>query len=171
MTERQKLNPPKKQPLVTTVPSEQAVIDVLTRHGIPAITGKALGIRWCDVVCFGCIGVEVKHAYLRGKMFTFVFTPSQQKRLKADFIVLVCDYETHQTYHVFDVKDEVFYKNGKLKIGICYIPRQHRQKSRFPILTVDKMEASKDDWGKIEQLLKQRQIQLIETGKNLPDWA
>lgn len=113
-----------KEPYAFT---EKIGIEYLASNGIPVLPGKALSHSWVDVIAFGCIKIEVKFARLKrvyGKdTFTFTATNRQsQNGFRADIILLICDYHTHMTYHLFSAANPVFYMNGRIKIGLTFVP-------------------------------------------------
>lgn len=112
---------------IPIVPGEIDAIAYLKAHRISAAPGKLFGHAWTDVIALGCIGIEVKHAKLesaRGKdKFTFVTTPSQQKKgFSGELVMLVCEYPTKLTHHLFYATDPVFYMKDRLKVGFTFTP-------------------------------------------------
>lgn len=104
--------------------SEQWGIDYLHSKGIPSLPGKSLSYAWVDVIAFGCVRVEVKYSNLtEDGAFKFNLTPGQKKRgLLGDVVMLVCDYGTRTTFHLFPPAFPAFYINGKLKTGFHFTP-------------------------------------------------
>lgn len=152
------------------VETENLAIRQFALNGIPALPGKSLGVSWCDVLCFGCVGVEVKQSLVFDGGFTFVFTPTQQSRVKGDVIMLICDYGQYNTYHLFDSQFEGFYKNGKLKSGITY--KRERSNSGLPVVfTPALMDEAQNRWGLIKTHLERYCKELATTGNPLPRWA
>lgn len=102
---------------------ERFGIDYLHSMGIPALPGKALSYAWVDVIAFGCVRVEVKYSTLHNGRFKFSLTPKQNSRgVLGDVILLVCDYGTKATYHLFLPSHPAFYINDKLKTGFHFTP-------------------------------------------------
>lgn len=108
--------------------TEKLAISFFTQHGIFALPGKAFAVAHCDILCWGCIKVEVKHARLayhrRLKTFVFHATPKQVERgYIADLVLLVCDHTPqYRTFHLFRADDPVFSLNGHIKRGLMFRP-------------------------------------------------
>lgn len=139
---------------ISRVPSENEAIKELARHGMPALPGKALGFRFVDTVVWGCVFIEVKIAKWDGHSFMFWFSAQRNKGLiRGHLVMFICDYGDHQTYHLFDAKHPVFYNNGKIKMGIKYMPnpKSKRGWKSDNAMTADLMNAAKDQWQMIEQ--------------------
>lgn len=117
-------NPKSTTKQVSYVTSEQWGIKYLHSKGIPALPGKALSYAWVDIIAFGCVRVEVKYStLLEGEHFKFTLTPGQKKRgLLGDVVMLICDYGTRTTSHLFLPSFPAFYINGKLKTGFHFTP-------------------------------------------------
>jgi hypothetical protein len=108
--------------------TEKIALDFFHRQGIFALPGKALAVAHCDVLCWGAVRVEVKHAVLTvhrtQKCFVFSSTPKQvQRGYLADIILLICEYSpTRRTFHLFHKNDPVFNINGHVKTGFMFRP-------------------------------------------------
>lgn len=154
---------------VSTIATENDVITELAKLGIPALPGKALSHQWADVVAFGCVLIEVKSATLHHfRSFDFGFTASQQAgKLRGDIIVLVCKYDTVNTFHVFP-SSASFFRNedGKLKTAVAWTPNRKFQ-GRPAVLTDDMMSAAKDNWDIVERYLTKVSAKLA-AGHQLP---
>lgn len=155
-------------PKVSSIPSENDVITELAKMGIPAFPGKAFNHHLADIVAWGCVLIETKSSAMHENGgFEFAFTHRQQKReIRGSLIVLVCRYNDHNTYHVFQANDPKFYrKNGTLKTTVSFKPK--RSKSGPPsVFTEDIMAAHKDAWHMLEAD-KQRVIQELKQGREL----
>jgi len=137
-------------------PTENFVISKLRSLGIFATSGKASEFKWCDVVAWGCVTIEVKTSALpKDKKFKFNFTPVQQKRgIQAALMLLVCDYGNVATFHMFPSDHPVFYhSDGTLKKGLGYTPGTLSQKmlTNNIALTKTLMTQYENNWGLIEK--------------------
>jgi hypothetical protein len=126
LKERSKTTPKFSRNIPLTV-GEIHCIDYLNRHAIYAAPGKSVYAADVDVVAWGCVKIEVKHAILRLKngreQYTFTATPQQMKRgFLAQVVVLICEDAGELTYHWFDAKDPVFYMKGRTKSGFTFVP-------------------------------------------------
>lgn len=118
-----------------TVPrqlSEQLGLAELLRQGISSLPGKAVFGSHVDIVCWGCVLVEIKYSRLESHAgqysFRFSSTPRQvQRGFLAHVVMLICDYDSHQTYHLFKSNYEAFYINGHLKTSFFFTPGQSEQ--------------------------------------------
>lgn len=133
--------------------TENKVIAQLNFQGIYAVSGKATQFRWCDVVAWGCVTIEVKTSKLNKRgMYQFAFTPMQRKRgIVADLVLLVC--EDQNTFHLFPSNHAVFYhSDGTLKAGMGYMPNCESPKVRkdYESLTDKTMQYYQDAWAQIE---------------------
>lgn len=133
---------------------ELEIINKLKSLNIYAAPGKCSEWKWCDVVAWGCVKVEVKTANQNEKgMFIFSTSRKQQKGgFVADFVVLVCHWKHETTYHVFPANHSTFFMNGRMKRGFSYDPQNTSRKSgRGVRLTNALMNQYKDKWEAIEQ--------------------
>lgn len=125
MQERSKLSGTRNRKL-SLVKSENLAIEWFKKQGIYAEPGKASYNADVDVVCFGCVWIEVKAAKLEhsghGEIFTFTTTPRQQKRgFLAHIVMLICEWPNSEpTYHLFHSSDDVFYMQDRVKVGWTY---------------------------------------------------
>ena len=140
-------------------PTELIAINRLAQEGIHALPGKAFASSYADIVAWGCVPIEVKYAsrgieYKRG-VFHFVTTAAQRRRgFIADLVMLICDYEERQTFHLFPVTHEVFYMKGRMKTGFVYDPGNPKAGSRHTgnrsVMTDSLMTEYEDRWDLIE---------------------
>lgn len=141
--------------------SEKLAIGYLNAHGIPALPGKAFLASDVDIVAWGCVRVEVKYSGLplNERHFTFGLTRRQvQRGLLADVVMLVCDYEDRQTFHLFPPDEPAFYfLDGRRKGGFIFTPGQMEQKKHMQnhvTLTQPMMDTAQDRIGLITAALK-----------------
>lgn len=162
-----------KRRIPRTMPSvrnEQLAIDYLKRNGIYAAPGKSVYASDVDVVAFGCIWIEVKYARYEHKdgrkQFMFVATPKQQAQgYRAHLVMLICDYGDRATYHLFDAKSDVFYKDGHVKSGLTYYPQRvdaGKHGNNRVVMTRGMMDEAQDNIN----LVWQRMTWVIETLKS-----
>lgn len=154
------------------VESEKEVIDLLSKHGIPALPGKALGHQYADIIAWGCVLIEVKHSKLRpADCFLFSFTPQQCKYgIRGDVVVLICDYVNEKTYHVFSADDPIFYfRSGALKPNTCFMPNAKQRKNRVNRVTLlpEYMKEHQNQWSLVETIRLQVKEQLISQSTTL----
>jgi hypothetical protein len=144
---------PSKPKEIASKASEQDVIDLLRNQGVYAAPGKCSEWKWCDVVAWGCVRVEVKRAKQdENGCFMFSSTPHQRKRgFTADLVVTICEWKDKTSYHVFPANHPVFYNGGKMKQGFWYDPfpvsRNHGRGGR---MTNAIMNEHKDKWELVE---------------------
>jgi hypothetical protein len=141
----------KRDRTITHVPSETYIIKQLNHRGIPSLPGRALGYTFADVVSWGCVLIEVKTSKLVSGVFQWDFSERQMDRgLRADLIILICEWDDAPTHHIFDACDTKFYKDGRVKSGVTYTP--HRSRSgRHSVFDEAVMNESCDRWDMIEQ--------------------
>lgn len=156
--------------------TEQAVIDMLKREGIPAAPGKMMRHSLVDVIAWGCVLIECKSSVMDGgRGFLFGFSPRQRlDGVRAHLTILRCDYgDNDVTYHLFRSDDPVFYKqDGKRKRGVHYQPyAKHRKDKGYAVLTKEIMDAHENQWGMVEQC-RCELSQSIASGEQtwLSDW-
>lgn len=140
----------KKTVNLASQPHEQRCIDYMRSLGIYTAPGKASEFSWVDLVAWGFIKIEVKLGLdtTGDENWIFKFSTTQiKKRLLADVVVFIIPNETWE-YYVFDPKHPAFYKNGRLKTGVQYLPNaKHRKHLQDSIpLTSEIMNAARDDW-------------------------
>lgn len=163
------------KPIAKQVPyalSEQWGIKYLHSKGIPALPGKALSFAWVDVIAFGCVRVEVKYStLLEGEHFKFTLTPGQKKRgLLGDVVMLVCDYGTRATFHLFLPSFPAFYINDKLKTGFHFTPgalKARKFGATRVVMTQPMMDSAQDNVRLIHDQLNKycndlKQFSLLE---------
>lgn len=139
---------------VSTVESERHMIEVLNSAGIPTLPGKALSHTFADVICWGCVLIEVKYARQSGdKSFTWSFSPTQVKQgVRGDFIALVCEWnDGYISQHIFGARDSVFYRpDNRLKAAITYKPNRSNA-GRQAVITERLMRDHQNAWSLIAQ--------------------
>lgn len=149
----------KLSPYEPRVFTEKVAIEKLRTLNTHAIPGKAVAAADVDVVCWGCVWVEVKYAKLefeRGAYkFKFTASPKQSKRgFLADLVMLVCEYPGERlTYHLFEATDDVFYIHGRVKTGWTFTPGAHtalKHGNNRTVLTQPLMDAAEERWELIE---------------------
>lgn len=147
---------------------ECVVIDKLNSLSIPALPGKALGYRHADIVAWGCVLIECKLSKTIGE-FHFTFGARQRiTGLRAHITILCCEYDpTDITFHLFEAQDPVFYKKGKRKHGMCFLPVAHHRKSNPDVLTNEIMDKHQDDWKLIEMYRQNIAAQIGQGDKSL----
>lgn len=157
--------------LVASTDTEHAVIQQLIQRGIPAVPGKSLAHRYADIIAWGCVMVEVKSSTLHpNDIFQFGFTGQQQNRgLRGDLVVLVCQYDDCNTYHVFPSDHAIFYRNGQLKTATCYMlnPKHRKFRQGVTQLTDELMTQHQDAWHLVEERRLQVQRRLM-AGEEYP---
>lgn len=151
---------------ISTVESERWVIERLARVGIHALPGKALSHYYCDVVAWGCVGIEVKSSSFHlddgHEYFHFGFTHKQKSRgILGQVVVLVCRDVGYNTFHVFPATHPMFYNDdGNLKRAVTYTPM--RSKSGKPsALTDEMMDEAEDRWELVEEVRQQIRRRLM----------
>lgn len=144
------------RPLSQQVPkdaTEIVAIEYLKSKGIPSLPGKALKYSHVDIVAFGCVRIEVKSSILHTDNGVFYFkwtiSPTQIERgVLADLIMLVCDYGTRKTFHVFSKTFPAFYINGKRKTGFNFTPGATEARkfgTTRVVMTQPMMDEAEDD--------------------------
>jgi len=132
----------------------------LNQEGIAVLPGKAVHAADVDVVAWGHVWIEIKHSPVRSIVgrpgFHFGATRKQIKRgFLAHVVILICEYEDgNKTFHLFDAKDPVFYRDGKVKSALTYMltpKRQYKERPGRLALTTDRMNAALNRWDLIEQ--------------------
>lgn len=151
---RRAIKHPKHQPYDEF---EQVVIAELKKHGIICSPGKMYGRNYVDVTCWGGVDIEVKHANYRKGQYLFKPTAQQQKRgYNAHIVMLVCSHpDGVMTFHMFPKDHPIFYKQGRLKTGVQYIPdcnRKYQVIDDGTILTDAIMSDRQNRWDMIEEM-------------------
>lgn len=159
-------------PTETSVKGERLALAYLRKHGVYTVPGKAMSFADVDLVAFGCVGVEVKHAVSKpipnhDIHFLFKTTPRQQKRgFLSHVVLLICEYpDGHQTYHVFPTNFPAFYRDGQIKQGFTWYPGRDRQRKHddyYIALTDGMMEAARDNIGLIYACMETIQDRLMQ---------
>lgn len=147
---------------------ECVVIDKLNSLSIPSLPGKALGYRHADVVAWGCVLIECKISKSVGE-FHFTFGARQHMTgLRAHITILCCEYEPDDiTFHLFEAHDPVFYRKGKRKHGLTYLPVARHRKDIPDVLTNEIMDNRQDDWQMIEKYRQQIAAQIGQGDKSV----
>lgn len=135
---------------------EILAIKRLMADGIFATSGKSSQWgKFIDVVAWGCIKIEVKHATIdnRGRwQWTFASTINETTQ-PPDFILLIGQYKDgNLDYHLFPANHPVFFKNGKRKTGIMYQVEstQRNKRQHYVTLTPQIMRDYQDAFHQIE---------------------
>lgn len=157
---------------VPGTPSECLAIDYLNAKGYLSVPGKAVWATDVDVVVFGHVWMEVKYAKLKRERlvweFHFTMTPKQVRRgFLAHVVLLVCEYQDgERTFHLFDARDPVFYKDDRLKNGMNFVPGREMARKHGgnrTVMTQRMMDAARDDVGQIDRALRRLRDAAIET--------
>lgn len=148
-------------------PNENVFIDYLQNHGVAAEMGAIFkAFKYADVVAWGCITIELKYSRSETGKHVFIFTPRQQ-RLNCEGLGIIClavDTGKETSYHFFDARNPIFYKDGKLKASISYHPNAKHRKNK-PVLMPDMMAMAKNNFALIEQKRVSYSQQLIEIAR------
>lgn len=134
--------------------TEGMVIEELRRQGIYAAPGKSSEFHNLDVVAWGCVRIECKSS-IKDRMGRYLFNFNNQRRkgISADLVVLVC-LGDEITFHVFPARHGVFYKHGRVKMGVQYDPyRSHFKGGQVAgaRLTTALMNQYQNAWYLIEE--------------------
>lgn len=161
-------------PLLSFVTTEQIAIAKLASEGIPALPGKAVNHNHCDVLCYGCIGVEVKASILHKNGYIFHFSQGQIRNsvIRGDFVLLMPFIKDEYQYFLLPKEHPAFWNNGKLKTAATYNPNVKHRKNRVGrvTLTNDDMETAHEAWELIEQKLVSVKNELQTNGEYSPAW-
>ena len=69
------------------------------------------------------------------------------------------------TLYMFTVDDPVFWKGGRIKSGVQFIPAgQHYKHRWYETMTVEKMTEHQDNWQLVEEVRQQKSTALIRCG-------
>lgn len=151
-------------PTVPRAKTEILAIDYLRRNGVYAVPGKSVYAADVDVVAWGCVWIEVKYALLQRGKFTFHSTPTQKERgYRAHVVILICDYGSQKTYHLFRSNHPVFYKDGRIKSGFTFTPGAMEAKkhgNNRVVMTQPLMDTAQNDTEMIEQARQQIALHL-----------
>lgn len=149
------------------IKGEQMALDQLRKQGIVAFGGKHIHIEetnHVDIVAWGCVYIEVKHAKLIKGSFVFRSTQNQIKDgFKAHIVILICEYEDHVTYHYFRADHEAFRINGKIKSSFVFTPGQLEQvkhKETRVKLVQPIMDEHENRWDLVWKMLLKHSEQL-----------
>ena len=139
--------------------SEQIAVKKLRSMGIYAVAGKASEFNHVDVVARGCVRIEVKFSDKKSDgTFTFAFTSQRKQGIKADLVLLIKRDGDDITFHLFPASHPVFFKRGKVKNALAYMPYVHHRKNGV-YLSPSLMSEFKDKWELIQQ--KQDEIEAL----------
>ena len=143
---------------ISTVDSENALLNALHQQGIPAWPGKAMSHTFADVIAWGIVKIEVKYAAPdeRGR-FKWHFTPSQVKAgVRGHITVLALE----NRYSVLRSDDPLFYHpDGERKSGFVY------PNSRSGLAFVNQaIEAGINHWS-IVQTVRDELCQQLREGR------
>lgn len=154
--------------LDTIFGSEGMVINELRKRGIPAYPGKSVSYAHVDVVAWGCVGIEVKSSRYDGG-YQWGFSSRQRAELQSDVIVLVT-LDDEPQFYVFPSNHPVFYRDGRRKSGVTYLPYEHAQKRKDirPMLIED-MEQARGRW-ELVQTCRNEFSHALMNGVTLPNW-
>lgn len=152
-------------PTMPRTETEILAINYLNSHQIHALPGKAVHAANVDVVAWGCVWIEVKHAryeslngYSMKRGYRFSVTPKQRERgFLAQIIMLICDHgHEGQSFHLFPSNFPAFYKQGRIKSGFDYVPGRTEPDKRLyegiDVLTDRDMSESRDRLDLIENV-------------------
>lgn len=138
---------------------EQLAIAHLRKQGIHTEASRRNWFPHSDIVCWGCVTLEVKYARLKWdcgrQKFTFTTTKRQQQRgFLANYVILICEYKPgNETFHIFDVDHPVFYMQGRMKTGFTFTPGNERALKHGHnrvVMTQPLMDAAQDAFYLIE---------------------
>lgn len=150
---------------ISGVDSENALIEQLAQVGIPAVPGADSDAKaWVDVVALKTVWIEVKeskfHKRHGKRSFSFHFSQTQRENgISSHLICLICNYGTHQTFHLFPSTHAAFYDpSGQVKSSVTYRPAATVLTSRMA-LSRHEMYLAENNWQLIrdvhQKLLKQ----------------
>lgn len=139
---------------ISSVSSENALLNALHQQGIPAWPGKAMSHAFADIVAWGVVRIEVKTAVPdeRGR-YIWHFTPSQVKSgIRGDIIALALD---DHRYSLLPHDSVAFLRDGERKSAITY------PNSRIGMRMVNEaIEQGIGNWGLIQTVRDVLCIQL-----------
>jgi hypothetical protein len=145
----------KQEPVHT---GEIVAINRLLAEGIFATSGKSsVWGKYIDVVCWGCVKVEVKHSVesKRGSWTWILTSTNNPDTPSPDFILLIGQHKdgTH-SYFFFPVNHPVFFKDGRRKTGITYMAESKQRNNRhdYLVLTPQIMRDYQNAFHQIETL-------------------
>lgn len=151
---------PAQEPRAAT---EKLAITYLHQHGVHALPGKAVHAADVDVVAWGGVWLEVKHAKqqkLRGhNAFSFTTTHKQQQRgFLAHLVLLICEYPNGtRTFHLFEATDPVFYMHDRIKSGFVFRVGSTgalKHGASRVVMTQAMMDAARDRLSLIPQVMR-----------------
>lgn len=151
---------------------EQAFIEACHEHGVYAVQATDTRHKFCDVVAWGCVRIEVKHPdTVDDNHYSWRFTVNQaRKRLPADIIVLVTEHLGETKYHFFNPLHPIFFNPDQTrKIGLSYVVERERDyhTQYGALITPDILNMHRDAWQTIEntRLEKSKQLRQQTVGK------
>lgn len=174
-TSKKQVHKPKTEPVVL---SEALTISYLHSKGIPSLPGKAVSAVAVDIVSYGAVFIECKHARLETQFgknkaeYHFVLTPKQQKLgFRANIVVLICEPAPGEyTFHFFPSTHPVFYMDGRLKTSFSFRPGSTgalKFAATRTVMTQSMMDAAQDASWLIKDALNQIE-QKLKAGEVLP---
>lgn len=159
---------------LSSIETENSTLAKLAAIGIPALPGKALNHNFCDILCYGCIGIEVKTSMLHKTGYVFKFSQPQVRdnMIRGDFVLLTPYIDGQLQYYLFPKDHPTFWRDGKLKTAAAYYPAaSHRKKVKGTVtLTETDMNLANEAWYLVEDKLAAIKKQLLETGAYIPEW-
>lgn len=160
---------PKADSKISTVESERNLIDYLNGLGIPTLPGKSLGHTWADIICWGCVLVESKYSNYRAGKFSWSFSAQQYNNgLRADIIILTCDWGDGVTYHAFDAFSPILYNQDTklMKTGLFYTPNRS-QSGRKNSLSDAILQAAA---GTVYPMIEEKRLKVEANLRQGIDW-
>lgn len=157
MKERSAINSKNsRSKFISTIDSENALLNALHQQGIPAWPGKAMSHTFADIIAWGIVKIEVKYSATSPK-FKWHFTPAQVKAgVRGHITVLVMEDQ----YSILRSDDPVFrHANGERKQALVY------PNSRIAGTTINQtIEAGVNRWDVI-QSVRDELCQQLRQGK------
>lgn len=119
--------------------------------GIYATSGKSSEFTHVDVVAWGAVRIETKTADKKTDgTYSFAFSSQRRSGIHADLILLILRDNEEIDYHLFPATHPIFFKHGKVKNTVQYIPHAHHRKRGF-YLSPSIMNEFRDAWYLIEE--------------------
>lgn len=146
--------------------TEKMTVDRLRSFGIYAAPGKCSEYTWVDVVAWGCVRIEVKHATLnkRGSYQFHMGYKRGEEKDRSDLVVLIL-LDLQPRFFVFRSSDPVFYhEDGTTKRSVNYAPDGNGPKKAQGVsLATEIMSEAEDRWELVEEK-RQEVIDKLEGG-------
>lgn len=151
--------------------AEKLAIEAMRSQGIYAILGRECKqFKHVDLVAMGCVRIECKLGQLEDSQCTWSFSSQKTSGgFKADLILLIMQRKEGPTFHLFPAGHPVFYKKGRVKVGLQYLEYVHHRK-RGEQMTPAIMNEHKDAWHLIDKTYKEIS-ELLKDGKYEPKMA